>query len=101
MFLNAVSLTLDPVRHRYHGTDAGAPTARGRVLDEGSEEAVGKLESDKAVGIGQHLCGGLLNLGLIEDSDILKCLHNIILTAWRQEVIQEEWKDAAIKVLLK
>ncbi|CAN0091623.1 unnamed protein product, partial [Sphacelaria rigidula] len=56
------------------------------------KQAVGKLANGKVVGT-DDICGELLKLGRTEDSVILKCLHDIVLTVWRQEVVPQEWKD--------
>ncbi|CAM9658729.1 unnamed protein product [Sphacelaria rigidula] len=64
------------------------------------KEAVGKLANGKAVGT-DNLCGELLKLGRTEDSAILKCPHNIVLTVWCQEVVPKDWKDTIIKALFK
>ena len=69
-------------------------------MAEVKEEAVGKLANGKAVGT-DDICAELLKLGRTEDSAILKYLHDIVLTVWRQEVVLQEWKDTIIKVLFK
>ncbi|CAM9720457.1 unnamed protein product, partial [Sphacelaria rigidula] len=65
-----------------------------------AKQTVGKLADGKAVGT-DDICGALLKLGRTEDSIILKCLHDIVLTVWRQELVPQEWKDTIIKVLIK
>ncbi|CAM9891726.1 unnamed protein product [Sphacelaria rigidula] len=50
------------------------------------KEAVGKLANGRSVGT-DNMCGELLKLGRTDDSAILKCLHNVVLAVWRQEVV--------------
>lgn len=50
------------------------------------KEAVSKLVNDKEDGI-DKLRGKLLRLGLTEDSAILSCLHNMVPSVWRQELL--------------
>lgn len=61
---------------------------------------MGKLVNCKIVGA-DNICGELLKLGRNEDSAILECLHNIVLTVWRQEVEPQESEDAIINALFK
>lgn len=65
---------------------------------EGVKEAARKLANGKALGT-NNLRGEPLELGRTENSATLKCPHNIVLTLGRQEVVPQEWKDFAIKML--
>ncbi|CAM9724317.1 unnamed protein product, partial [Sphacelaria rigidula] len=53
------------------------------------KEASGKLANGRAVEA-HNLYGELSMLGLAEISATLKCLHNLVLTVWRLEVVPQE-----------
>ena len=98
--LNAKSPTLDAsILDGIEQLPEHAPLAAEPTMEE-VKEAVGKLGNGKAVGV-DNVCGGLLKLGLSENSAILKCFHNIVVAVWQQEVVPQdkEWKDAIITVL--
>lgn len=70
-----------------------APLAAEPTMEK-VKEASGKLAHGEAAGT-DNLSGELFKLSLTEGSPTLKCLHDLLLTVWCQEVVPQE-RDPAI-----